>query len=263
MLHRLLKQFGVIKVTAMLTIGSILISVLITIILTPLLSGGISYSSIFFATLVPAVVAPFFAYITLRLTDQLDLAEKRLRQLSITDELTQAYNRRYFIEMANKILAGAKRYGDSFGVIIFDIDDFKHINDTYGHVVGDKVLHVLGEVCMTHIRDSDIFARYGGEEFLILVPRCGATDIVKFAERIRTKLSEARVQHGQMEIQFTVSLGAGIFDSTTSNLDTILSRTDAALYAAKKQGKNCTVLIIGRRVISGIARIVTSARPSQ
>jgi diguanylate cyclase (GGDEF)-like protein len=243
MLHKLLKQFGVLKVTVTLTIASILISILITTILTTLLSGGISTSSIIIATVVPTVIAPLFAYITLRLTHQLDLAEERLRQISITDELTQVYNRRYFIEMARKVLAGAKRYGDSFTIIIFDIDDFKHINDTYGHAAGDQVLRALSEICMTQIRDSDTFARYGGEEFAILVPRCGPTDILKFAERIRIKLSEARVRYEQVDIQFTVSMGAGIFDSATPDLDFILTRADAALYAAKKQGKNCTVLI--------------------
>jgi diguanylate cyclase (GGDEF)-like protein len=243
MLHKILKQIGVLKVTALLTIGSILISVLITIILRTLLSGGVRSYNIFLAAVVPAVVAPFFAYITLRLIYQLDLAEERLRQLSFTDELTQAYNRRYFIEMTSKVLAGAKRYGDSFGIIIFDIDDFKRVNDTYGHAAGDKVLRELCEICKAHIRDSDIFARYGGEEFVFLVPRCCPTDIEKFAERIRIKLSEARVRHGQMDIQFTVSMGAGIFDGATPDLDTILTRADAALYAAKKQGKNCTVLI--------------------
>ncbi|HET7142753.1 MAG TPA: diguanylate cyclase [Anaerolineales bacterium] len=227
----------------MFTIGSILISVVIRIILTLLLSEEITFSNIFIAMFVPAVIAPVFAYITLRLTDKLNLAEIRLRQLSITDELTQAYNRRYFIEIANKILAGAKRYGDSFAVIIFDIDDFKRINDTYGHVAGDKVLRLIGEICITQIRDSDIFARYGGEEFAILVPRCNPPDIMKFAERIRTKLSEARLHYNQMDIQFTVSIGAGIFDGATPDLDAFLTRTDAALYAAKKQGKNCTVLI--------------------
>ena len=243
MLHKILKQFGVLKVTITLTIASILISILITAGLTTLLSGEIGMSSVIIATVVPTVIAPLFAYITLRLTYQLDLAEERLRQLSITDELTQAYNRRYFIGIANKVLAGAKRYGDSFAIIIFDIDDFKLINDTYGHAAGDEVLRVVSKICMTHIRDSDIFARYGGEEFAILVPRCSPTDIVKFAERIRIKLSEARVLHNQIDIQFTVSMGAGIFDSATPDLDTILTRADEALYAAKKQGKNCTVLM--------------------
>ena len=243
MLHKILKQFGVLKVTITLTIASVLISILITAGLTTLLSEEIGTSSIIIATVVPVVIAPLFAYITLRLTYQLDLAEERLRQLSITDELTQAYNRRYFIEIANKVLAGAKRYGDSFAVIIFDIDDFKRVNDTYGHAAGDQVLRILSEICMTQIRDSDIFARYGGEEFIILVPRCCPTDIMKFSERIRIKLSEARVRHGQMDIQFTVSMGAGIFDSATPDLDTILTRADAALYAAKNQGKNCTVLV--------------------
>lgn len=243
MLHKILKQFGVLKVTVTLTIASILISILITAGLNALLSEGIGTSSIIIATVVPTVIAPLFAYITLRLIYQLDLAEERLRKLSITDELTQAYNRRYFVEIASKVLAGAKRYGDSFAIIIFDIDDFKRVNDTYGHAAGDEVLRVLSEICITTVRDSDIFARYGGEEFAILVPRCSPTDIVKFAERIRIKLSEARVRHNQIDIQFTVSMGAGIFDSATPDLDTILTRADEALYAAKKQGKNCTVLM--------------------
>ncbi len=243
MLHKLLKQFGVLNVTVTLTIVSIVISNLITAVLTILLSGGIAASSIIIATVVPTVIAPVFAYITLRLTHQLDLAKERLRQLSITDELTQAYNRRYFIEITTKVLAGTKRYHDSFAIIIFDIDDFKGVNDTYGHAAGDQVLRMLSEICMTHIRDSDIFARYGGEEFAILVPRCSPTDIIKFAERIRIKLSEARVRYNQADIQFTVSMGAGIFDSETPDLDTILTRADAALYAAKKQGKNCTVVM--------------------
>lgn len=243
MLHKVLKQFGVLKATIALTLASILISILITASLNALLSEGIGTSSIIIATVVPTIVAPLFAYITLRLIYQLDLAKERLRQQSITDELTQAYNRRYFIETANKLLAGAKRYGDSFAILIFDIDDFKRVNDTYGHAAGDEVLRVLSKICMTSIRDSDIFARYGGEEFAIIVPRCCPTDIMKFAERIRIKLAEARVRYNQIEIQFTVSMGAGIFDSTTPDLDAILTRIDRALYAAKEQGKNCTVLI--------------------
>jgi len=243
MLHKLLKKFGVLRVTILLTIGSILISVFITIILGTLLSGEVGPYNFFLAVAVPAVIAPFFGYITLRLINQLDLAETRLRQLSITDELTQAYNRRYIIEMANTMLGGAKRYGNSFAIISLDIDDFKRINDTYGHAAGDKVLRALSEICMKQIRDSDIFARYGGEEFLILVPRCCPIDVMKFAERLRIKLSEARIRHDQVDIQFTVSMGAGIFDSATPDLDTILKRADAALYAAKKQGKNCTVLM--------------------
>lgn len=243
MLHKILKQFGVLKATVALTLASILISALITAGLNALLSGEIGTSSIVIAIIVPAIVAPLFAYITLRLVYQLDLAKERLRQQSITDELTQAYNRRYFIETVNKLLAAAKRYGDSFAIIVFDIDDFKRINDTYGHAAGDEVLRVLSKICMASIRNSDIFVRYGGEEFAIIVPRCCPTDIVKFAERIRIKLSEARVRYNQIEIQFTVSMGVGIFNSATPDLDAILAHVDKALYAAKNQGKNCTVFM--------------------
>ena len=239
-MYRLLKHFGVIKATVLFTFASILISVVITTTLTTLLSGSIGTTSIIIAIVAPATIAPLFAYITLRLTFQLHITEEKLRRLSTTDELTQAHNRRYFMEMAAIALAGAKRYGDSFSIIIFDIDDFKKINDTYGHVAGDKVLRALSEICMTTIRDTDIFARYGGEEFAFLVSRCSPTNVLQFAERIRIKLAEARVPLDQTDIQFTVSIGAGTFDSTTPDLDTLLMHADAALYTAKKQGKNRT-----------------------
>ncbi len=241
-MYKLLKRLGVIKATVMLTIASVLISIVITATLTTLLSGGIGLTSMIIAIFVPTIIAPLFAYTTLRLTFQLHIAEEKLRQLSITDELTQAHNRRYFMDMAARALAGAKRYGDSFSIIIFDIDDFKRINDTYGHNAGDKVLRTISEICMAHIRDTDIFARYGGEEFAFLVPRCSPTNVLQFAERIRIKLSDARVPIDQTEIQFTVSIGAGTFDSTTPDLDTLLIRADTALYSAKKQGKNRTLL---------------------
>jgi diguanylate cyclase (GGDEF)-like protein len=243
MLQKSIKQFGIYKTTVGFTIISILISILMTAVLSTLLKGIIEFSILIIATVVPAIITPFVAYTLLRLVYHLNLAEERLRSLSMTDELTQAYNRRYFIETADKLVTSAKRYGDSFAIIIFDIDDFKRVNDAYGHAAGDKVLQVLSETCKTQIRDSDTFARYGGEEFVILVPRCSPTDIVKFAERIRIKLSETRVRYGQIDIQFTISMGAGIFNSTTPNLDAILMRADAALYAAKKKGKNCTVLM--------------------
>ena len=243
MLHKLLKQFGVLKVTIAVTIASILTSILITAALAILVLGYFGIYNVIAAVVVPAVVTPIFAYITLRLTYRLDFAEEKLRQLSMTDELTQAYNRRYFFEIATKLLAGAKRYSDSVAIIIFDIDDFKRINDTYGHIAGDKVLRVLSEACRTQIRESDIFARYGGEEFVILVPHCTPSDIIKFAERIRLTLSDARVHYDQVDIQFTVSIGVGIFNSENPELETVLARADAALYEAKKRGKNCTVLM--------------------
>jgi diguanylate cyclase (GGDEF)-like protein len=243
MLHKILNQYGVLKSTIILTVSAILISILITLGMTTLLWEEISTTAIVIATVVPAIIAPIFSQITLRLIHQLDLAEKRLRHLSITDELTKAYNRRYFMEMANNIFMTAKRYGDTFAVIIFDVDDFKRINDTYGHAAGDKVLYILSEICKEHVRDSDIFARYGGEEFAILVPRTSPPDLLKFAERIRINLSEVRIRHDENTIQFTVSMGASMFESTSADLDAILTRADEALYSAKKQGKNCTVLM--------------------
>jgi diguanylate cyclase (GGDEF)-like protein len=236
--YRLLRQFGVLRLTVAICVASILVSILITALLT----GGFGTTSTIIAVVVPALIAPFFAYTTLNLAYRLHVAEERLRQISITDDLTQAYNRRYFVEMAERALVTAKRYGDSFSIVMFDIDDFKRVNDTYGHASGDKVLITISELCRATIRGTDVFARYGGEEFAFLVPRCSPEDLMKFAERIRIKLSEARVMYGSASIPFTVSIGTATYNSEISDIDTLLLRADTALYTAKRQGKNQVVM---------------------
>lgn len=242
MLKKLLMKFGAITLTVALTILSILISILITASLTMILSGEVSVFSLIIATIVPAAITPFFAYITLRLTHQVHIAEERLRQLSITDELTNSYNRRFFIETAEKALAAVRRYGGSFSIILLDVDDFKQINDTHGHAAGDKVLVAASEICSAAIRSSDLFARYGGEEFAILVHSCSPANIEKFMERIRLRLSESRVLFNSNHIGFTVSMGAATYNDETPNIDALLMRADAALYTAKRQGKNRVIL---------------------
>jgi diguanylate cyclase (GGDEF)-like protein len=241
MLEQFLRRFGLFVSTLILTSASILVSVSITMIVIAFTDGEFTPASFRLAILVPMLVAPLFAYPTLRLAQQLYQAKDKLHHLSTIDELTQAYNRRCFIEMAGKTLNKAKRYGEKYALIILDVDDFKQINDTYGHVAGDRVLVAISETCQASIRSSDFFARYGGEEFVFLMQLDAPANVTVFAERIRTNLSACRVPHHDGEIKFTVSMGVGIIDKDTLDVESILMRADTSLYAAKRRGKNRTI----------------------
>lgn len=238
MFRKLLRRTGLIKTTVALTGLSILASVGITYLITQLLDGGSSPTAILIAILVPAIIAPLFSYTLLRLLFQLDATEERLRQLSIKDDLTQVYNRRHFIEHANVQWERAIRYGEEFAIIIFDIDNFKTINDTYGHLAGDQVLRELSRVCENEARATDMFARYGGDEFVYLIPNSAAIDVQEFMKRVQSCLSEQAIKIGQDHIRITVSMGARRFDDEDPDFEAILSGADQALYAAKELGGN-------------------------
>lgn len=236
MIRKLLQRAGLIKTTAALTGLSILASVGITYLITQFQDGDSSPTAILIAILVPAIVAPLFSYTLLRLLFQLDAAEERLRRLSIKDDLTQVYNRRHFIEHAEVQWERAVRYGEEFAIIIFDIDNFKTVNDSYGHLAGDQVLRAVSRVCEEEARATDMFARFGGDEFVYLIPNSAAIDVQEFMKRVRSRLSGHAIKIGQDQVRITVSMGACRFDDEYPDFEAILSQADQALYAAKGIG---------------------------
>jgi len=164
--------------------------------------------------------------------------EENLRKLATVDQLTGIYNRYSFEKYLEKEIGRAERYGSKFALIMFDIDNFKQINDIYGHQVGDKVLKDLVDVVKNQIRKSDIFARWGGEEFMILVPIKEKEDAYKIAEKIRKRIQEFRFDKiGNL----TVSLGISFYKNKDS-MKSMIRRADTALYEAKRTGKNRTVV---------------------
>jgi diguanylate cyclase (GGDEF)-like protein len=236
MIRKLLQRAGLIRTTLALTGLSILASVGITYLVTRYLDGSSSPTAILIAILVPAIIAPLFSYTLLRLLFQLDATEERLRQLSIEDDLTQAYNRRHFIEHARVQWERAIRYGEEFAIIIFDIDNFKTVNDAYGHLAGDQVLREVSRVCEKEARATDMFARYGGDEFVYLIPNSAAIGVQEFMKRVQQRLSEQAIKIGQDQIRITVSMGARRFNDEDPDFEAVLSGADQALYAAKRIG---------------------------
>jgi len=241
MLRKLVRQLGVVKTSVVVTILAIFFSVGISAGIEFILRGTISTQVLVFAVAMPVVIAPVFNYFFLRLVFQLEDLQAQLRELAIRDGLTGAFNRRHWMEQAELELARAKRYPHVFSILLFDLDNFKRINDTHGHLAGDLVLREVSRVCMSHSRKVDVFARYGGEEFIFLLPQSDQAHAWAFAERMRQTLAETPFTFDQTQIRVTVSIGMVTFEQGAGALDGLLMRADKALYTAKNTGKNRSV----------------------
>ncbi|MCP4139302.1 MAG: PAS domain S-box protein [Chloroflexi bacterium] len=165
--------------------------------------------------------------------------EEKLRQQATTDPLTGILNRRHFFKLATRELKRAMRYDHTLSVIMFDIDHFKSVNDTYGHSTGDQALRMLTTECQPNLRENDLFARYGGEEFIILLPETDLKQAKRIAERTQKRLSGAEsLKFGDDSISLTASFGVASLDGEKLSLDDLIMRADSALYAAKDAGRN-------------------------
>lgn len=164
--------------------------------------------------------------------------EERLRVLAATDALTGADNRLAFIGQATAELRRHRRYGAPLTIMYMDIDEFKKVNDTHGHQAGDEVLKKLVQVCLEHLREVDVFGRVGGEEFAVLLPETKIETGKLAAERLARAIEKMRVTHEGSQIAVTVSIGLAQVQDGDKNLDQLLARADAALYQAKREGRN-------------------------
>ena len=142
------------------------------------------------------------------------------------------------MEQAENQLRQAKRYGQSFSLLMFDIDYFKRINDSYGHDVGDKLLEMLGGAVQEILRETDIIGRMGGEEFLVAMPETDLNVASLVAERIRAELMKIKVRTSVGTIGFTVSIGLTQLSDTELTLSDLMKKVDLLLYEAKAAGKN-------------------------
>ncbi len=166
--------------------------------------------------------------------------EERLYERATRDELTGAHNRGHFVETAKLEIERARRFAEPLSVALIDIDHFKRINDSYGHDVGDRAIVALAKTCMGNIRKIDIFGRVGGEEFGLLLPRANKEPAAEMLQRLRRVIGEQRIAvGGGREIAYTVSVGIASLRPTTHDLAELMRNADAALYQAKREGRNC------------------------
>lgn len=163
-----------------------------------------------------------------------------LKELSITCQLTKLYNRRYLLEQGECVFSECVENDDHCSCIAIDIDFFKKVNDTYGHLIGDEVLKHVAKIMMKAVRDTDIVTRYGGEEFIILTPSTSQESAVKIAERIRRAIEKNPYEMKDKLIQITVSIGIAesISNDNISKIEVLIDKADQALYVAKESGRN-------------------------
>jgi len=175
--------------------------------------------------------------------NELQRVNEVFQQLSITDDLTKLHNHRFFHDHLPREMKRAARTGEPLALIVIDLDDFKHLNDRFGHAVGDAVLHQVAVVMSGVVREMDLLARYGGEEFALLASRTSLDGAVALAEKIRLAISHARFSvmnvDGPIQIQVTASLGVAPFRGDEK---AFFNDADRALYRAKALGKDCVVV---------------------
>lgn len=178
-----------------------------------------------------------------RLKREMKMARDRLAEMSIRDELTSLYNRRYFTETLERELSSAKRYGHSLSLCLLDLDKFKSVNDTYGHMCGDSVLKEFSKILRNSSRNSDIPSRFGGEEFAVIMPNIDVQNASAFYERVRGQLANQSFTHKNSHFHVTVSAGVASFDpSRHESIEDIIAETDQALYRAKNEGRDRVVV---------------------
>ena len=166
--------------------------------------------------------------------------ESELQTRATTDTLTQVYNRIKYYEIMKRDIERAKRYNHPLSLIMFDIDHFKMVNDTYGHAVGDYVLQALTHIVKLDLRETDFLVRWGGEEFVIIAPDTDIERAEILAERVRKSAEEYK-----FERVGTVTVSFGVTQFTKNDTeDTFIKRTDDALYAAKRMGRNRVEVIV-------------------
>jgi diguanylate cyclase (GGDEF)-like protein len=185
----------------------------------------------------------------------IDLRE-RLRNLALRDGLTNLYNRRFLEEMLERLCTDAERRKTSVSAIMLDLDHFKMVNDQHGHAAGDAVLREAATAIVSCLRSVDVACRYGGEEFAIILPDCSVANAAAKAEQIRSRINERTTASG---LAVTVSLGVASIPETCGGQVDLIPEADAALYAAKQQGRDRVVVAPLRTLTRSLSLVETTS----
>ena len=184
----------------------------------------------------------FGAYGATRFSRYNSKTREMMRVSSETDELTGLFNRRHYSRYSDSLVENLKNKSKPLSVIMFDLDDFKQINDDLGHAAGDVVLIEISRIMLNNLRKSDFAYRWGGEEFLVLLPQASVQDGKHVADKIIQQVADARIYYHQHEINITLSGGITEYALQDTQLQQTIKRADRALYRAKQQGKNQAVI---------------------
>lgn len=243
------QKLGRIKTVGLITlfsvVGSVLLGYLLGLVLKTFDVSINLVLTLFFSFIIPLIVAPLASWHIIGLLFKLDELEKKMRELATFDPLTGLLNRQLFIDDAEKYLKLARSENKDVAFLIIDIDNFKTINDTYGHFAGDAVLKSFGKVIAKTVRHNDLVARIGGEEFGVMLYDVQMDYAQTITKRLHENIHQTKVTYENRHIPYTISIGLNLSNmgkEEKEELHTLLKNTDKALYTAKEKGKNCTVI---------------------
>jgi len=240
MLREVIERLGHIGTVILIIIVTIVGSLLLYISLSNLLNLPITNSGLIRALVIPMIIAPIVSWSLIKFLFKMMKLERKMRNLATKDSLTNLLTRQSFLDSILPIYQLAKRNKLNFTILYLDVDNFKSINDTYGHSVGDKVLKSLGKILQTNKRESDLVGRLGGEEFAYALPDADFGGAMFFAEKIRKLIENDMFENNGMYINYTISIGISIYhEHNKVALGQLIAQADTALYKAKKDGKNC------------------------
>jgi len=204
--------------------------------------------TLLFVAISAILIISIFVYITLRLfrlqkkaNKELSRLNEQLYELATTDSMTQLFNRRHFIELAQRQINQLIRTKEDGAMLMLDIDHFKNVNDTYGHAMGDEAITCIATLLKANLREYDVVGRVGGEEYAMLLAQCEFDKALQIAERIREKIAELSITHQHNTIKLTMSIGLTMLKKEDKDIDKVLQRADEALYKAKSAGRNRVV----------------------
>lgn len=166
---------------------------------------------------------------------------EQLKQMAVTDSLTGVNIRRHFYEQAGFVLDRAAESRQPASLLLFDLDHFKSVNDTYGHSTGDRMLQQVAQICIDSLRRKDILGRYGGDEFVALLPETDLPEAVRVANRLCAQIATAPFEASGSPLRFTISVGVSTLLGGEDTLDALIDRADRAMYRAKQTGRNRVV----------------------
>ncbi|WP_143085022.1 tetratricopeptide repeat-containing diguanylate cyclase [Pseudoalteromonas denitrificans] len=187
------------------------------------------------------IIAVLFIIILVYLFHKQIKTSKKLNRLANTDELTQLANRRYSFYYAERALKQSQLTAQNFSIIIFDIDHFKYVNDTFGHLAGDNVLIAVAKVASGYIREKDVLGRVGGEEFLAVLSGASSAQAYVIAQRIKLAIEDLSLEYDNRVIKVTASFGIAQFSEKQNDFVSLFQHADEYLYKAKNKGRNCIV----------------------
>lgn len=235
MIRRILEKFGFLTGMLIVTAATCVMAVALTMGGHTLWGNPIKPVYFFNAIVVPIIIVPIVVGSLFRALKQLQSTEQQLYVLATTDTLTQLLNRRHFYEITEMMLAQVRRGEAPLSILLIDADNFKAVNDRYGHLKGDEVLKDIACLCRGAIRESDVIARFGGEEFICALPHTDVEGAAIVAERIVQQL-----RHSKLDVSTTVSVGIATIEpqQISEGMDEAIARADSALYIAKSAGRD-------------------------